>query len=176
MSALLELLNEIRRTAELSWLTPSQREAFDALASRGRSLSPAVLLGPPGSGKTLIGWLLRRHLSFGHVGHPESIPLSTEGTRGIVIDNADLSGLGARSVLGQATLKGWTTAIVLARSIGSEGLPTFRLTPPSEAEVRLCMSSLPVLLPYEAVPGERDLWKAVRRRLADLTVEDLNER
>lgn len=176
MSALLELLNEVRLSARVEWLTPAQREAHDTLVARARTCSPAVLVGPPGSGKTLIGWLVQRRLGLGHAAHPMQLPPAEGSPRGIVIDNADLANVGARALLGQAELKGWTTVVILARAINPQGLPTLHLAAPSEAEIAGCLANLPVPLRSDVVIGERDLWQAVRRRLAELTLEEHHER
>ena len=175
MSALLELLNEVRRSARVEWLTPAQREAYDALMARARAYSPAVLVGPPGSGKTLIGWLVRQRLGFGHVAHPLRLPVAEGTARGIVIDNADLAQIGARALLGRAELRGWATAVMLARTINPEGLPVVRLPAPSAVEIAGCLANLPMPLTTDVAADEHDLWRAVRRRLAELTPEEHNE-
>jgi len=166
MSALLEVLNGVRESATPDWLTPAQRQSYAAILALARVYTPSVLLGPAGSGKTLIGWLLRRGLGFGYVADPDRLPNAEMAQRGIVIDNADLADGGARQLLAGATLHGWTTAVLLARSIDPGGIPTIHLTEPTESDIIACLSNLPFPLHNAPVCGETNLWRVLRGGLS----------
>lgn len=158
----MNLLNVIRERAAVSWLTTAQKDAYDQLAARTGIYGPAALVGAAGSGKTLIGWLLRRELGLAHSARPHNIPDATTKPSIIIIDNADLIGWNAREAIGAAQLHGWTTAVVIARSIELQGIPAAHLPNPSKADIQRCLANIPLPLAVAHSVGARNLWQAVR--------------
>jgi len=60
MNRFVDILNRIRQGANLDWLTPSQRAAYDLLWERLGFLDEVNLWGKHGVGKTFVGWMLHR--------------------------------------------------------------------------------------------------------------------
>lgn len=164
MSALLRLLNDVRTAASVDWLTPGQREAYERVRARLVTFSPTLLLGPPGSGKTLIGWLLQRESNAAHAVDLASVQESGGSPSAVVIDNADLDGRTTRELLAQVHLRGWTTAALLARWLPPHGIPIVRLPPPTPEDIELCLGNLPV--PHSGRTAESaNIWLAIRSLL-----------
>lgn len=159
MSALIEALNAIRQCAEPEWLTLRQRVAFDMARARLSASSPVVLTGPPGSGKTLIAWLLHRELGLRVAPAVDSVPPCPPGGRAVIVDNADVFTASARVALAQATLHGWTTAAILGRDLNVQGIPSVRLPMPRHEEITGCLQRLPV--PLAASMDATNFWRAL---------------
>lgn len=170
MSSLINVLNLVRETATIEWLTPQQREGYEMLRTRASSQSPAILTGPPGSGKTLIGWLLSRELGLGHTTSPSDIPLASTGRKVIVIDNSDLFGRGGRALFGLAELEGWTSALMLGRFLVDEGIPIARLSTPTQTDIARCIGNLPIPLTH-ASGGGANFWQALLTALRGVELE-----
>jgi hypothetical protein len=179
VSALLELLNGIRRSSSLEWLTPRQRGCYETVLQRARLCSPVVLLGPAGSGKTFIAWLVRRELDLGWTAAPAELPLCASPPSGIVIDNADVGYAGARDHLAQASARRWTTAMLVARSLDTQGVPSVHLEAPTSEEIAFCLAHLPVPLSTRRLAGEGNLWRVVHHLVTDFMLggsDDTNAR
>jgi hypothetical protein len=58
MNRFVDILNRIRQGANLDWLTPSQKVAYDLLRERLNFLDEVNLWGKHGAGKTFVGWML----------------------------------------------------------------------------------------------------------------------
>lgn len=168
----MSLLNIVRDQASVSWLTTRQREAYDQIVMRATAYSPALLLGPTGSGKTLLGWLLRRELGVAHTANPANIPDAPGRPSLIVIDNADLAGGTARGVLGAAQLRGWTTAVLIARSIDPQGIPAVYVPGPSDDDRELCLANIPFPLAVAQSTNARNLWQAIRWAVSTEVIEE----
>lgn len=61
MNRYVDILNRIRQHADLSWLTPSQRQAYQLLVERLKFLDELNLWGCHGAGKTFLAWMLSKH-------------------------------------------------------------------------------------------------------------------
>lgn len=165
MSALVRLLNDVRTQATVDWLTPGQREAYEFVRARILTFSPTLLIGPPGRGKTLIGWLLRSEVGVAHATDLAGIPTAGAVPCALVIDNADLSGRSAREVLAQAHLRGWTSAALLARWMPSNGIPAVHVPSPTAEDVRTCLANLQVPHGGNIVVDSGNLWLVLRSLL-----------
>lgn len=161
MSTLLQLLNQVRRSATVEWLTPAQCRCYEQLLAHGRLHNPAVLLGPPGSGKTFTGWLVRRALQCSYTANPHDIPAGSDGM--LIIDNTEIAEVSARTLLGRAELCGWTSTLLIARALDPQGIPLIRLPAPSATDITACLARL---LPHSSVAeGETNLWHALQQNL-----------
>lgn len=166
MTALASLLNSIRQSYSEDWLMPSQRRCYNTLEKAASLHNPVVLLGPAGSGKTFLGWVLHRELGLPFAASPATVPAAPSGKTNVIIDNADLTHLSARAVLGEAMVRGWTTAVILARDIDPEGVPTLRLASPAALDVSQCLRNFAIPLPANVDTDEDNLWRLLRRLLS----------
>ncbi len=138
---------------------------------RASLVSPVLLVGPAGSGKTLIGWLLRRALAAGHTADPDDILKAPAGLSTLIVDNADLSDGTARAVLGAAQSRGWTSAIVVARAIEPGGVPAVHLSAPTVEDVKMCLANALLPVASDRWLHSENLWHLIRRVLANLEME-----
>lgn len=115
MSAWLELGNEIKRHYSTSYLTVSQRAAYEALLKHLRGPNWVNLCGPPGCGKTLLAWLLARATGLSYVVHPAQLRHMPPTPDGLIIDNAPISEADARAVLAECGLLNCLTVLLITQ-------------------------------------------------------------
>lgn len=166
MTALASLLNSIRQSYSEDWLMPSQRLCYSTLVTAASLHNPVVLLGPAGSGKTFLGWVLHRELGLPFAASPATVPSAPSGMTSVIIDNADLSHLSARAVLGEAMVQGWTTVVILARDIDPEGVPALRLASPTVSDISRCLRNFAIPLQASVDTDDDNMWRVFRRLLS----------
>lgn len=88
MSLYVMWINLIKERATETWLTPSQRQVYDALLTRWQAHPFVNLHGPSGSGKTFLARLLARQHGYAYSQHLSEAPRSAPQ---VILDDADYS-------------------------------------------------------------------------------------
>lgn len=126
MNRFVDTLNRIRQSADSSWLTPSQQRVKAAILERLKFLDEVNLWGRPGTGKTFLGWMLRKEriadyvATAGHVGPAGAV-------RTIVIDNAGWRRYEVREILHCARRSGYNRLILITPEPVQEQMATVEL-------------------------------------------------
>lgn len=115
MSTWLELSNEIKRRHSTAYLTDPQRLAHEALLQHLRGPNWVNLCGPPGSGKTLLAWLITRATGLTYVAHPARLRHLPPAPIGLIIDNAPVSEADARTILAECGLLNCLTVLLVTQ-------------------------------------------------------------
>jgi hypothetical protein len=137
VSKLLFLTNRLKAEASERMLTPSQRLALAELEKRWQFPDRLNLCGPPGSGKTFLGWVMARHLqqtSFyasPRVFEQAQPPYPTD----IVIDNAPSEEKEVRRLLSKLQLYQVHRTLLITSSPIRLGWPVIELFLPTAADI-----------------------------------------
>lgn len=137
MSRLLQLINRLKAQATETMLTPSQRLVLIELEKRWQFPDRLNLWGPPGSGKTFLGWVTARHLpQASFYASPRAFeqaqpPYST----GIIIDNAPSEEKEVRRLLSKLQLHQVRQTLLITSNPIRLGWPVIELTLPTTADI-----------------------------------------
>ena len=118
MSRYLNLHNFIKTHANSNWLTPSQRQAFDAIQNLLFAYRVINLFGSHGCGKTFLGWMwpIVNQLVF-HLPHPSLLQRHTSSLSSscVIIDNVQSSRHGFRQILKEVQILSIPNLIVISK-------------------------------------------------------------
>ncbi len=161
MSAWLELSNEIKRRHNTSYLTVPQRAAYDGLLEHLRGPNWVNLCGPPGSGKTLLAWLLARATGLTYVVHTAQLGHLTPALDGLIIDNAPVAEADARAVLAECGLLNCLTVLLITQR--TIAMPMRRValplpTPDDIQDVTRTLSRLGYACNRASLPAQPSYW------------------
>ncbi len=143
MSKLLNLTNRLKAQASWHMLTASQRIAFDELEKRWRYPDRINLCGPPGSGKTFMGWVMARQFQAHFYASPRTLdqdqpPYPTQ----IILDNAPTEGKKLRRLLSEVQLRQVHRLLLITQSPICLGFPVIALPSPTEADINTIYENL----------------------------------
>ena len=163
MSRLLSLLNHIKSEVNRDLLTDSQLAALDEVERLWRFPERVNLWGPPGSGKTMIGWVVGRSLHATVYPSPRAFyERSQYGERRVVVDNAPYDQRALRTVLAEMQLKNIRTALLITTQPNRLGLPTVALPPPTVKDIDVLYRNLSLMERYALSPlREGSFWAIV---------------
>lgn len=159
MNRFVDTLNRIRQAADSSWLTPSQQKAKAAILERLKFLDEINLWGSPGTGKTFLGWILRKDRLVEYVATMEQ--MGPAGIfRTIVIDNACWRRREVREILHSARQSGYDRLILITPEPVQEQMATVELVLTQE-DLEWAITNLRRIrvTPYCDTP--RTLWELV---------------
>lgn len=127
MKLTLDGLNaRIRDHLSPDWLTPSEQAIWDTLHRfDGPPHRIVNIYGPPGSGKTFLGWLMQRegYATYGVWSRPPQ-PVHTR----LVLDNAATDQAATRAIRPQIDQLGISQIILLSRRpVDEKAMPRFEL-------------------------------------------------
>lgn len=176
MSRLLFLINRLKAQASATMLTPSQRLAFAELEKHWRFPDRLNLCGPPGSGKTFLGWVIARHLQqvkfyatprlFEQAQPPYSID--------IVIDSAPSEEKKLRRLLAELQLRGVRRVLFITQNPIRLGLPTIELAPPTPADIATVYENCSKLQFYPQPSSNTEDTHPISRNTGDRVEEIVN--
>ena len=117
MSRYLNLHNFIKTHANSNWLTPSQRQAFDAIQNLLFAYHVINLFGSHGCGKTFLGWMCHRESIGIHLPHPSLLQRHTSSLSSpcVIIDNVQSSRHGFRQILKEVQILNIPNLIVISK-------------------------------------------------------------
>jgi hypothetical protein len=143
MSKLLTLINGLKAQASKEMLTPSQHTALAEVEKRWKFPDRVNLCGPPGSGKTFLGWVIARQLNAQFYASPrilaqEQSPYPTRA----VIDNAPSEEKESRRLLAELQLRQFRNTLLITTRPVSMGLPVITLPSPATADIKTVYENL----------------------------------
>lgn len=159
MNQFVDILNRIRQAADLSWLTPSQQEAREAILERLKFLDEVNLWGRPGTGKTFLGWILMKERLADYVPGIQEIQRA-RALRTLVIDNAAWKRSEVRDILYRARQWGYSRVVFLTAEPLEDQVATVELSLTSEDKERVARNLRNIrVIPFTDMP--ETLWDLV---------------
>lgn len=164
MSRLLHLTNLLKAQANVEMLTPSQMAALATLSNHWRFPDRVNLCGPPGSGKTLLGWVLAYQFQVDFYASPQlfenDIPLFTSA---LIVDNAPSEEKKLRQLISEIQLRQLHKVLLITQKPNKIGLPTITLSEPTAEDVAKIYKNLSTLqfYPTEELANKNNLWKII---------------
>jgi hypothetical protein len=113
MNRFVDILNRIRQHANTDWLTPSQRTAYELLRERLEFLDEINLWGPPGVGKTFIGWVLHAQQLATYAPRLEDVE-PAHLSRIILVDNLSWQRSAVRCTLHNCREQGYEKVVLIS--------------------------------------------------------------
>lgn len=163
MSRMLVLLNRLKAEARPELLTSSQLAAVKDIESLWRFPERVNLWGPPGSGKTMVGWVVGRSLHATVYPSPRVFRERSQcGEHRVVVDNVPHDQYALRAALAEMQLKNVRTALLVTKQPNRLGLPTVTLPPPTSEDIDVLYRNLSLMEYYAFSPlREGNLWSIV---------------
>lgn len=167
MSRLLTLQNRLKVRARFDRLADHQARAFATIVDRWRYPEIVNLYGPPGAGKTFLGWALAYERDALSYAAPELFaPAALPPDRPLIIDNVDPDDRPLRRLLAAVQLTGPRPALFISRRPTPGLLPAVALSPPGPDDVTIVLHNLSELEHYSLViPNTADLWAVIHATL-----------
>lgn len=163
MSRMLSLLNRIKAEASRNFLTCNQLTAFEEIERLWRFPERVNLWGPPGSGKTMVGWVVGRSLHATAYPSPDTFrERSQYGEARVIVDNVPYDQHALRTVLAEIQLKNIRKALLITTQPNRLGLPTVALPPPTSEDIDVLYRNLSLMEHYALSPlREGNLWAII---------------
>ena len=160
MSLYVQWLNLIKEKADETWLTDSQREAYDAILTRWRLAHFINLHGPAGAGKTFIARLLAKQHDYVYV---HDLQEAAEGAAQVIVDDAEYT----RMMRPMARELHLGRIMLITRRPISEAMPKVELTLSAKdvAQFQVILSSCCGIALIETVPKGQDLAAIIQQEI-----------
>ena len=150
---MLALLDRIKAQASRDFLTASQLAALEEIERLWRFPERVNLSGPPGCGKTMVGWVVGRSLNASVYPSPRAFrERSQHSERRVVVDNVSYDQTALRAVLAEMQLKNTRTALLITRQPNRLGLPTVALPSPTTEDIDVLYRNLSLMEHYALSP------------------------
>lgn len=159
MNRYVDILNRIRQSANLHWLTPAQQEAYQLVRERLKFLDEVNLWGEHGVGKTFLGWVLCKDRLAVYAARPEDVkPALLVPT--VVVDNLGWRRTEVREVLRYCRSMGYNKVVLITTEPVQEQMSVVKLAL-TERDVNRVVANLRSIgvIPYRDAP--RSLWELV---------------
>lgn len=163
MSRMLSLLNRLKTEARRDLLTENQRTALNEIERLWRFPERVNLWGPPGSGKTMVGWVVGRALDATVYPSPRAFREQSQyGEHRAVVDNVPYHESAVRAVLAEMQMKNVRTALLITEQPNRLGLPLVALPSPTVDHVDVLYRNLSLMEHYALTPlREGDFWAII---------------
>lgn len=166
LSDLFRTTNLVKAKRDVTWLTPSQRQALTAL--RGLLCVPCCvnLYGPVGVGKTFLAWNLADELGYAYLAHPTLIRQAEHlETKGVIVDSVEAGRMAHRDMLKLLSFQEISRAILITRQVVQDYTycVELTLTPEDQAHVRENLAGIGIFRP---AIGSLNLWVLINPALA----------
>jgi hypothetical protein len=163
MSRQLSLLNRLKTQVNPDWLTFSQQACYRLIEDHWRFPERVNLCGAPGTGKTLLGWVLSYAFRADHFSTPLALrqdsSLSSQPT---IIDNVPPGDVSLRTVLAELQMRNIRTAVLITEHPNALGLPIVMLPTPTGNDIDIVYRNLSLLEYYTLTPkNSGNLWEIV---------------
>jgi hypothetical protein len=160
---MLSLLNRIKAEASRDLLTSNQLTAFREIERLWRFPERVDLCGPPGSGKTMVGWVIGRSLHATVYPSPGAFrERSQYGEHRVIVDNVPYEQHALRTVLAEMQLKNVRTALLITTQPNRLGLPTVALPMPTTEDIDVLYRNFSLMEHYALSPlREGNLWAII---------------
>ncbi|MBN1877089.1 MAG: ATP-binding protein [Anaerolineae bacterium] len=157
------LLNRLKTEVCRDWLTDSQSVTLAEIERLWCFPERVNLYGPPGSGKTLLGWTVARVLhSVVYASAHSYYMQAASGQTHVVIDNAPDDALALRRLIAELQLNDTRTVLVITTQPNHLGLPTIALPIPTHRDVDIVYRNLSLLDYYASNPlYDENLWAVI---------------
>jgi hypothetical protein len=159
MNRFVEILNRIRRHANVDWLTPSQRIAVELLRERLEFLDELNLWGAHGVGKTFIGWVLHAQRLAVYTPRLEDVE-PARLSRVVIVDNSNWRRIAVREALHRCRDSGYDKVVLISTEPVQEQIAGVQLQLSADdiQKVAVNLRSISVV-PYSDTP--QSLWNMV---------------
>jgi hypothetical protein len=163
VSRMLSLINRIKAEASRSLLTGNQLTAFEEIEHLWHFQERVNLWGPPGSGKTMVGWVVGRSLHAAAYPSPGSFREQSQyGEPRVIVDNVPYDQHTLRTILAEMQLKNIRTALLITIQPNRLGLPTVTLPPPTAEDIDVLYRNLSLMEYYALSPlREGNFWAII---------------
>jgi hypothetical protein len=153
MSRMLALLNRIKAQASRDFLTGGQLAALEEIERLWRFPERVNLWGPPGCGKTMVGWIVGRSLNANFYPSPRAFRERSQHSEGrVVVDNTSYDQMALRAMLAEMQLQNIRTALLITRQPNRLGLPTVALRLPTTEDIDVLYRNLSLIEYYALSP------------------------
>ena len=153
MSCMLVLLNRIKAEASRNFLTGGQLTTLEEIERLWRFPERVNLWGPPGCGKTMVGWVVGQSLSANVYPNPRAFrERSQYNESSAVVDNVSYDQMALRAVLAEMQLKNIRTALLITRQPNRLGLPTVAVSLPTTEDIDVLYRNLSLMEHYALSP------------------------
>lgn len=163
MSRMLSLLNRIKAEASRDFLTGGQLAALEEIERLWRFPERVNLWGPPGSGKTMVGWVVGRSLRATVYPSPRVFrERSQYGDNRVIVDNVPYDQHSLRAVLAEMQIKNVRTALLITEQPNRLGLPVVALPLPTPEDIDVLYRNLSLMEHYALSPlREGNFWVVI---------------
>lgn len=169
MSRLLSLLNRLKTEAREELLTGSQLTALSSLEKMWVFPERVNLWGPPGSGKTFLGWVVVKRTSPAvYHSSPQAFRQNTAVAHNAlhVIDNASSEPNSLRHLLAELQLRDIRISLIITRHVNGIGLSSVHLPSPTPQDIMTVYRHLNLLDQYALAPRQDgNLWQIIHSTL-----------
>ncbi len=136
MSHLLFLTNRLKAQASRDWLTNSQKKVLFELKKNWRFPGKLNLCGPPGCGKTFLGWTFCRQTNeTDFFSHAQGFSATSKQTKNIVLDNIPSEENAFRRLLAVLQLRQVRRALLISTRPIPLNLPKLILPAPTTEDI-----------------------------------------
>jgi len=171
MSIFITNINKIKRNLNKSWLTDSQKRAFDEIVESLTIHKSVNLHGPSGVGKTFLAWIISKELDYLYFPNIDLAIKTGKKSAGVVIDNFPADRSSYRKALFDLSLKSTYKIVFITRSPINDHIRyiSLSLTDNDIHKVKDNLAFVGIRAPLQTNP--KNLWQLINPILWGAVVE-----